>query len=153
MRTRGSNQHLKKANTLVDIVEKWEESAVPEIDSWQLKVLAIEEPRHSYWLVDSAANIHIYNDQSLMMEYQEQSTKIVGSTSDRISPERGKVRLRLDLKDKSEGLVINFQKIYYLPQSSCNLVSFELLNISGIYHDDKNKTFYKFKTRQILAQA
>ena len=83
----------------------------------------------------------------------EQPTKIGGSISDGISPGRGKIRLRLSLKDGSEGLILNLQNIYYLPKSPCNLVSLGLLNDSGIYHDNENKTLYEVNTRQTLAQA
>lgn len=88
-----------------------------------------------------------------MTEYRERPTKIGGSTSDGISPGRGKIQLRLSLKDGSEGLILNFQNVYYLPKSPCNLVSLGLLNDSGIYHDNENETLYEVKTRQTLAQA
>lgn len=88
-----------------------------------------------------------------MMEYREQPTKIGGSTSDGVSPGQGKIRLRLGLKDGSEGLILNLQNVYYLPNSPCNLVSLGLLNNSGIYHDNENETLYEVKTRRILAQA
>ena len=152
MQTRGSNWNLKKANTPAGTVEKWEVLVLPEIDSWQPKVLAVEGPRHNYWLVDLAADIHVCNNQLLMTEYQEQPTKIGRSTSDRISPSREKIRLRLGLKNGLEGLVLNLNNVYYLLYSPCNLISLELLNNSGIYHNNENKTLYKVKTRQIFAQ-
>ena len=70
--------------------------------------------------------------------------------SDRISLGQGKIRLKLGLKDKSEGLVLNLQNIYYLSYSQCNLVYLGLLNNSRIYLDNENKTLYKVKTRYIL---
>lgn len=88
-----------------------------------------------------------------MTEYREQPTKIGGSTSDGVSPGRGRIRLRLGLKDGFEGLILNPQNVYYLPKSPCNLVSLGLLNDSGIYHDNENEVLYKINTRQTLAQA
>lgn len=88
-----------------------------------------------------------------MTEYQEQPTRIGGSTSDGISLSQGKIRLRLGLKNSTEGLILNFWNVYYLPNSPCNLVSLGLLNNSSIYYDNKNETFYKVQTKQILAQV
>ena len=97
--------------------------------------------------------MHVCNDRSLMTEYRTHPTKIGGSTSDGISPGRGKIRLRLALKDGSEGLILNLQNVFYLPNSPCNLLSLGLLNNSGIYHDNENETLYEIHSRQILAQA
>lgn len=80
-------------------------------------------------------------------------TRIGGSTSNRISPDRKKIRFRLALKDRSKGLILNLHNVFYLPNSPCNLLSLGLLNNSSIYHDNENKTFYKIHTRQVLAQA
>ena len=88
-----------------------------------------------------------------MIEYRTHPTKIGGSTSDRISPGRGKIRLRLALKDGFEGLILNLQNMFYFPNSPCNLLSLGLLNNSGIYYDNENETLYKIHSRQILAQA
>ena len=78
-----------------------------------------------------------------MTEYCTHITKIDGSTSDGISPGRGKIRLRLVLKDGSEGLILNLQNVLYLPNSPCNLLSLGFLNNSGIYYDNKNETLYE----------
>lgn len=88
-----------------------------------------------------------------MTEYQELPTRIGGSTSDGLSPSRGRIRLRLALKDRSKGLVLNLCNVYYLPNSPCNLVSLGLLNDSGIFHDNENETLYQIKSKQTLAQA
>lgn len=72
-----------------------------------------------------------------MTEYKEQPTNVGGSTSNGVSPGRGKVRLRLGLEDNSEGLILKLRNVYYLPNSPCNLVSLGLLNDSGIYHNNK----------------
>lgn len=88
-----------------------------------------------------------------MTEYCTHTTRIGESTSDGISPGRRKIRLRLALKDGSEGLILNLSNVFYLPNSPCNLLSLGLLNNSGIYHDNETKTLYKIYTRQILAQA
>lgn len=88
-----------------------------------------------------------------MTEYRELPTRIGGSTSNGVSPGRGKVKLRLSLKDGSEGLVLNLVDTFYLPNSPCNLVSLARLNNSGIFHNNKDENLYHVKTRQVLAQA
>ena len=113
----------------------------------------MEGPRQNCWLVDSAADVHVCNDRSLMTEYREHPTKVGGSTSDGVSPGRGKIRLRLGLEDDSEGLILNLQNVYCLPYSPCNLVSLGLLNNSGIYHDNEHENFYQIGSRKVLAQA
>ena len=144
MQIRGSNRNLRKANTPAENTEtKWEATGTPEIDSRQLKILTVEGPQENCWLVDSATNVHVCNNQLLITEYRERPTKIGGSISDGVSPGRGKIRLRLALKDDSERLIPNLQNIYYVPNSLCNLVSLGLLNESGIYHDNKNEILYQ----------
>ena len=66
--------------------------------------------------------------------------KIGGSTSDGISLGKRKIRLRVALKDGFEGLILNLQNVFYLPNSSCNLLSLGLLNNSDIYYDNENET-------------
>ena len=147
MRLRGSNRSLKKTAAAAAA------EATPEIDSWQPKILAVEGPWNNCWLVDSAADVHVCNDKSLMTEYKEQPTNVGGSTSNGISPGRGKVRLRLSLQDNSEGLILNLRNVYYLPNSPCNLVSLGLLNDSGIYHSNERETLYHVDSKRVLAQA
>lgn len=88
-----------------------------------------------------------------MTEYRELPTRIGGSTSDGVSSGRGKIRLRLALKDGSEGLVLNLRNVFYIPNSPCNLVSLGLLNDSGIFHDNENETLYQIRSKKTLAQA
>lgn len=103
--------------------------------------------------MDLAVDINMCNDYLLMMEYQELSMKIGGSTSDRVSLRRRNIWLRLDFKNGSKRSILNLQNLYYLPKSPCNLISFGLLNDSGIYHDNKNEMLYKVNTRQTLVHA
>lgn len=58
----------------------------------------------------------------------------------------------MSLKDRTKDLIFNFQNIYYFLNNLCNLVSFGVLNDSRIYYDNKNKTLYQVKSKQILAQ-
>lgn len=67
----------------------------------------MEGPQQNCWLVDSAANVYVYNNKLIMMEYQELSTKVDGFTSDGVSLRRGKICLRLGLEDDLEGLIFN----------------------------------------------
>lgn len=79
--------------------------------------------------------------------------KVGRSTSDEVLPGKGKIQLRLRLDDNSEGLILNLHNMYYFPNSLCNLVSLGLLNNSGIYYDNKHKSFYQIGSRKTLAQA
>ena len=88
-----------------------------------------------------------------MTDYYKRPTNVGGSTSEGISPGRGKVRLRLSQKDGSEGVILNLSDVYFLPHSPCNLVSLGRLNNHNIYHDNENETLYHVKTRKILAHA
>lgn len=88
-----------------------------------------------------------------MTEYRELPTRAGGSTSNGVSPGRGKLKLRLSLKDGSKGLVLTLANTFYLPNSPCNLVSLGRLNNSGIFHNNKDKTLYHVKSRRVLAQA
>lgn len=42
--------------------------------------------------------------------------------------------------------------MYYLLNSPYNLVSLELFNNSGIYHNNKNENFYKISSNKVLAK-
>ncbi len=84
MGTRKSNRSLRKAATPAK-AEQSNTLGAPEIDSWQPKILAMKGPRGNSWLVDSATDVHVCNNKSLMMGYQELPTRIGGSTSDGIS--------------------------------------------------------------------
>ena len=151
MRTRGSNRNLKKANA--EAKNRDAPAATPEVNSWQPRILSVEGPRQNCWLVNSAVDVHVCNDRLLMTEYREHSTKVGGSTFNGVSPRRGKIQLRLGLENNSEGLILNLQNVYYLPNSPCNLVNLGLLNNSGIYHDNKHENLYQIGSRKVLAQA
>lgn len=43
----------------------------------------------------------------MMMEYRKHLTKVDGSTSDEVLPRKGKIQLRLGLKNDSKGLILN----------------------------------------------
>lgn len=87
----------------------------------------------------------------MMTEYWEHPTKIGDSTSDGMSLGKGKIRLRLELKNDSNGLILNLQNVYYFPNSPCNLISLGLLNNSSIYHDNKHKNPYQIGSKKVLA--
>lgn len=48
------------------------------------------------------------------MVFQDRSTKVGRSTSNKVSSEKKVVRLRLKLKDGSKGLILNLIDMYYL---------------------------------------
>ena len=103
--------------------------------------------------MDSAADVHVCNDFRLMTGYLANPTRVGGSTSDGILPGRGIVKIRLAKEDGSEGLILNLQNVFYLPNSPSNLVSLGLLNNAGIYHDNKNQILYDKVSRKPLAFA
>lgn len=88
-----------------------------------------------------------------MTEYREQPIGIGGSTSIEISSGWKKICLCLALEDDSKGLIFDFNNMYYLPNSSCNLVSLACLNDNDIYYDNKNEALYHCTTQRVLAQA
>ena len=155
MRTRGSNWNLRKPNEpeSQDASTNQGAATTPKINSGQPKIFAVEGPRQNCWLVDSAANVHMCNDKSIMTEYQKRFTKDGGSTSNGVSPGRRKFCLRLGLEDDLDGLILNLQNVYYLLNSLCNLVNLGLLNNNGIFHNNKHKNLYQITSKRVLAQA
>lgn len=103
-------------------------------------------------MVDSAADVHVCNDKRLMHDYTERPTRIGGSTSERVLPGRGKVRLR-PANDNEDGAILNLKNVYYLPSSLSNLVSLALLNDHGIYYNNEKEKLYNKSLRRILASA
>ncbi len=88
-----------------------------------------------------------------MIDFTKNPTKVGGSTSDGISPGRGKVKIRLALRDGTEELVLTLTNVFYLPNSPSNLVSLGLLNNAGIYHHNEDQTLYNLETQKTLAFA
>lgn len=113
----------------------------------------MQGPRNDCWLVDSAADVHVYNNKRLMTEYRELPTRIRESTLNNVFSEQKKVKLCLSLKDRSEGLVLNLVDTFYLLNSPYNLVSLARFNNSGIFHNNKDENFYYVKIHQILVQT
>lgn len=103
--------------------------------------------------MNSIANIHIYNDQTLIIKYQERSTGVEEFIFNKTLLDRKKIRLCFALENDSKKLVFNFHYIFYLQNSLYNLVSLTYLNNSNIFYNNKNKILYYCKTRKILAQA
>lgn len=93
------------------------------------------------------------NNQLLIIKYYVYATKISKLILNKILPGQRKIWLRLALKNGFKSLILNFSNTFYLSNSPCNLLSFELLNNSGIYYNNKNKIVYKIYIRQIFAQA
>lgn len=88
-----------------------------------------------------------------MSNFVENHTKVKGSTSDDISPDRGKVKIRLILKDRMEDLVFIEINVFYLPNSPFNFVNLSLLSNTGIYHYNEDQTLYDLKIQKTLAFA
>lgn len=148
MRTRGSQKDLQSPAPQELFADN-----PPELQSWQPKILSIHGPWHNCSLVDSAADVYVCNNLTIMTDYYEQLTNVGGSTSESIFQGQGKVQLRLSQKDGSEGVIFNLSDVYFLPHSPCNLVSLRKLNSNYIFYDNENETLYHVKTRKILAYA
>ena len=102
--------------------------------------------------MDSAADVHVCNDKQLMHDYTERPTRIGGSTSEGVSPGRGKVCLHL-ANNNEDRVILNLKNVYYLPNSPSNLVSLALLNDHGIYYNNEKEKLYDKSSRKILASA
>lgn len=112
----------------------------------------MQGPRQKCRLLDSAADVHVCNDKQLMHEYIDRPIRIGGSTSEGVSPGRGKVRLRLANENK-DGVILNLKNVYYLSSSPSNLVSLILLNDHGIYYNNEKEKLYEKSSGRILASA
>lgn len=134
------NLWRSSSSTAQEVVSKTEQSI--EKNSWQPKVLVIRRLRQDCWLMDSTIDIHIYNDLKLMTDFIKKPTNIGGSIAGRVCPGRGTIQIRLALKDKREGIVLNLWNIYYLPNSLFNLVNLSLLNNVNIFYDNEYHRLY-----------
>ena len=101
--------------------------------------------------MDSAADVHIYNNFRLLTEYLARSTKVVGSTSDGILPRYGTVKIRLIKEDGSKTVILNLQNVFYLPNSLLSLISLGLSNNTDIYYVNENQTLYNKISQKPLA--
>lgn len=79
--------------------------------------------------------------------------RVGGSTVDRVSTGRGKIKIRVAKKDGSEVLLLILTNVLYLPNSPSNLISLGLLNNPGIYHHNEDRTLYNQSSKKILAFA
>ncbi len=155
LRAKYSLQQMKlkrsKGNLRKDQPSSNPENATPVRESWQQKVFATKRPQEASWLIDDAADVHVYNDRSLMREYHKKLAKIGGSTSDRIFQGRGTVRLRLSLVDRNEGVILDLKNVFFFPSSPSNLVSLGLFNDHGIFYGNENETLYDKESKATLA--
>ena len=81
-----------------------------------------------------------------MTDVIENPIKVGGSILDGISLSQGKVKIRLALKNGIKELILTLTNVFYLLNSSSNLISLWLLNDVGIYHDNKKETLYNLKS-------
>lgn len=137
MQTCGSQRNLK-AKTSKEMKTK----PMFKSKSRQLRILAVKDPKQSSWLVNSRVDMHVCNNKRLVIIIMENPTKVEESTLDAISPSRGKVKIRLALRDRIEELVLTQTNIFYCPNSPSNFVKQDLLNNTSIYHHNKDKTLY-----------
>lgn len=78
-----------------------------------------------------------------MTDFKENPTKIGGSISNSISPNRKSVKIRLVLKNSITALVLTLINILYLPHNLSNFVSlgFLIMNV-GIFYYNKDQILY-----------
>lgn len=89
----------------------------PKINRWQPKILKLQGLKQDYWLINSAANIHICNNLRLMTNFAIRSTKIGGSTSDGILLRQRIVQIRLAMNNGIKRVILNFWNVYYFSNS------------------------------------
>lgn len=88
-----------------------------------------------------------------MTDFKENHIKVGGLISDGISPNKRKVKIKLALKDGTEGLVLTPTNIFYFSHSPSNLVSLGLLNDIGIFYYNKDQTLYNQEIRKVFVFA
>ena len=86
-----------------------------------------------------------------MINFMENPRKVRRLTLDGISLSREKVKIRLALKNKTEGIVVILTNVFYFSYSPSNLVSLGLLNNVKIYYHNKDQILYNLKTQKTLA--
>lgn len=94
------------------------------------------------WLINSAVNVYVCNDQRLITDFIEKPTKVKKSIVDSMSPRYGTVWIRSVLEDGSERVILNLRIIFYLSNSLSNLISLSLLNDANIFYDNKRHNLY-----------
>lgn len=88
-----------------------------------------------------------------MTELYNKLIQIGSFISDGILPDQRKVRFYLSQRDGTERAIFDLKDIFFLPSSLYNLVSLALLNNHDIFHNNKNKTLYNLKIKEVLAQV
>lgn len=97
--------------------------------------------------------MHVYNNKRLMINFTENLTKVGASTSDGISSDRRKVKIRLTLRDRIEDLVLTSTNVFYLLNSLFNIFSPSFLSNIEIYYLDKDEILCDLKTPKTFAFA
>lgn len=100
--------------------------------------------------MNSVANICVYNNLRLMTDFAKKP-KIGKLTLDKISPRQRTIQIRLALEDRIKGVILNFCNIYYLLNSSSNLINLSFLNDIGIYYNNKQQVLYNKANEKLFA--
>lgn len=90
--------------------------------------------------------MHVCNDKRLIINFTANPTKIGGLTSDGISPDRGKIKISLALRNGIEGLVLIVTNVFYFFNSLSNFINLGLLNHTEIYYYNKDQISYNLET-------
>ena len=102
------------------------------------------------WLLDSAADMHVCNHRSSLIDYVVRPTDLAGSTSEGMSPGRGFIERTLALQDDSPSSALILHNVLLIPQCPVNLISLALLNRHDIYYDNLNWTLFLQSSGRVI---
>ena len=86
-----------------------------------------------------------------MTDFTENLIKVRGSISDKILSRKGKIKIRLVLKDGSKGIKLILTNLSYFSNNSPNLINLGLLNTVKIYYHNKNQIiYYLYRYRMLV---
>lgn len=122
-------------------------------DNWYVKILAIRRSKPDCRLIDSAMNVHVYNDLRLITDFIEKPTRIEELMADRIFLGRETVWIGLALEDGQEEIILDLQNISYLPNSPSILVGLSFLNNADILYNNERHILYNRTSQKLLAFA
>lgn len=61
--------------------------------------------------------------------------------------------LVLAKKNGIKNIILDFNDVFFLSNSLCNLINLILLNNHKIFYNNKNKTLYDLDTKEVLTQV
>lgn len=101
----------------------------------------------------NAVDIHICNILKLITDFIKKPTRVGRSTTDKLFLGGGIVQIRLALKNRDEGVILNLWNVFYQPINSSNLVSLSFLNNADIFYNNKCHIIYNKTSQKLLIFA